>query len=67
MVFRKTQGPPAFYGHPEMCLRGGAARQWFACTKETLPTDNMYDQEMCQTWGYPCIRIDRSYEVELPE
>lgn len=50
-----------------MCLRDGAARQWFACTKETLPTDNMYDQEMCQTWGYPCIRIDRSYEVELPE
>ena len=38
-----------------------------ACTKEALLADNAAYQEMCQTWGYPCIRIDRSYEVELPE
>lgn len=38
-----------------------------ACTKEVLLADNAHYQEMCRTWGYPCIPIDRSYHVELPE
>ena len=38
-----------------------------ACTQEALLADNARYQEMCRTWGYPCILIDRSYHVELPE
>ena len=38
-----------------------------ACTKEALLADNAYDQKMCETWRYPCILIDQSYHVELPE
>ena len=38
-----------------------------ACTKEVLLADNAHYRKMCETWGYPCILIDRSYRVELPE
>ena len=38
-----------------------------ACTQEALLADNAHYRKMCETWGYPCILIDRSYHVELPE
>ena len=38
-----------------------------ACTQEALLADNAHYRKMCETWGYPCILIDRSYRVELPE
>ena len=38
-----------------------------ACTKEALLADNAYDQKTCETWRYPCILIDQTYHVELPE
>ena len=37
-----------------------------ACTKEALLADNAHYRAMCETWGYPCILIDRAYDVELP-
>ena len=36
------------------------------CTKETLLLDNAHYQQMCETWGYPCILIDQAYEVDIP-
>ena len=36
------------------------------CTKETLLLDNAHYQQMCETWGYPCILIDQAYEVDFP-
>ena len=36
-------------------------------TQEALLADNAHYRKMCETWGYPCILIDRSYRVELPE
>ena len=38
-----------------------------ACTKEALLADNAHYQEMCKTWGYPCILINQAYRVELPD
>ena len=35
------------------------------CT-ETLLLDNAHYQQMCETWGYPCILIDQAYEVDIP-
>ena len=36
------------------------------CTKETLLLNNAHYQQMCETWGYPCILIDQAYEVDIP-
>ena len=31
-----------------------------------LLLDNAHYQQMCETWGYPCILIDQAYEVDIP-
>lgn len=38
-----------------------------ACTKDALLADNACYQKMCETWGYPCILIDQSYHLVLPD